>query len=41
MVSTSKRHFSSLHRAFITENTLPITAILPGMAKENFKMSYV
>jgi hypothetical protein len=39
MVSTRKRLFSSAHRAFVMENTLSIAALVPGMAKENSKMS--
>jgi hypothetical protein len=41
MVSTRKRLFSSVHRAFVIENTLSIAALVPGMAKENSKISYV
>jgi hypothetical protein len=41
MVSTRKQLFSSVHRAFVTENTLSIAALVPGMAKENSKMSCV
>jgi hypothetical protein len=41
MVSTRKRLFLSVHRKFVIENTLSIAALVPGMAKENFKMSCV
>jgi hypothetical protein len=41
MVSTRKQLFSSVHRAFVIENTLSIAALVPGMAKENSKMSYL
>jgi hypothetical protein len=41
MVSARKRFFSSVHRLFLIENTLPITALVPGIAKENSKMSCV
>jgi hypothetical protein len=41
MVSTRKQLFSSVHRAFVIENTLSIAALVPGMEKENSKMSYV
>jgi hypothetical protein len=39
MVSTRKQLFSSVHRAFVIENTLSIAALVPGMAKEYYKMS--
>jgi hypothetical protein len=39
MVSTRKRFFSSVHRAFVIQNTLSIAALVPGMAEENSKMS--
>jgi hypothetical protein len=39
MVSTRKWLFSSVHRAFMIENTLSTAALVPGMAKENSKMS--
>jgi hypothetical protein len=41
MVSTRKRIFSSVHCALGIENTLSIAALVPGMAKENYKMSCV
>jgi hypothetical protein len=39
MISTRKRLFSSVHRAFAIENIPYIAALVPGMAKENSKMS--
>jgi hypothetical protein len=41
MVSIRKRFFSSVHRAFVMENSFSIAALVPGMAKENFKMNCV
>jgi hypothetical protein len=41
MVSKRRRLFSSVHRAFVIENTPFIAALIPGMAKENSKMSCV
>jgi hypothetical protein len=39
MVSARKQLFSSVHRAFVVENTVSIAALIPGMAEENSKMS--
>jgi hypothetical protein len=36
-----KQLFSSVHRAFVTENTPSIAALVLGMVKENSKMSFV
>jgi hypothetical protein len=41
MVSTRKWLVSSVHRALVVENTLSIAVLVPGMAKENSKTSYV
>jgi hypothetical protein len=41
MVSTRKRLISSVHRAFVIENTLSLAALVSGMAKEDSKMSCV
>jgi hypothetical protein len=38
MVSMRKLFFTSVHRAFIIENTFSIDALLPGITKENSKM---
>jgi hypothetical protein len=40
-ITARKRLFSSVHRAFVTENTVCIAALVPGMGKENSKMSCV
>jgi hypothetical protein len=39
MVSTRKWLFAPVHIAPVIENTLSIAALVPGMAKENSKMS--
>jgi hypothetical protein len=41
MVSTRKWFFSSAHREYVIENTLSVAALVPGMAKEDSKISYV
>jgi hypothetical protein len=41
MVSTRKRFFASVYRALVIETTLSVAALVPGMAKENSKMSCV
>jgi hypothetical protein len=41
MVSTKKRFFSSVNRAFQKENILSLAALVPGTAKEISKMGCV
>jgi hypothetical protein len=41
MVSTRKQLFSSAHRALVIENTFSVAALVPGMAKENSKVSCI
>jgi hypothetical protein len=41
MVSTRKRLFPSVHKAFLIENNLCIAALVPGMEKEDSEMSCV
>jgi hypothetical protein len=36
-----KRLFSSVHREFVIENTVSVAALVPGMAKENSKKSFI
>jgi hypothetical protein len=39
MVSPRRLLVSSVHRVYMIENTLCVAALVPGMAKENSKMS--
>jgi hypothetical protein len=41
MVSVRRLLFSSVHRAYVIENTLSVDALVPGVAKENSKTSCV